>query len=148
MIWTVAFWEKWDFLITKLFCFPSTFFTEISLLACTHSWFVMTHKAELVLNAELFLLPRYATDLILFERFREFSDKPCDDSCFCQALCQLISVFSVIKNHLFISSQFFQLLQISNKVITSKFRRIDKQTIFLFYLLFHSMHFLYVNWFL
>ena len=63
----MAFWEKRDFLMMKIFCIPSYFCTQISLLECTQSWFVVTH-------AEPIFAPRLATGLNLYENCERFRD--------------------------------------------------------------------------
>ena len=83
LIWTMAFWEKWGFLIMKVFCFPSYWSGLIS----------MKGSEIRVLN-------------------------PCDDSYFCQLLCQLSQLF--------------------NKVV----KRVNKENNFCNFLKF-KMHFLY-----
>ena len=54
LIWTMAFWEKWCFLIMKVFCFPS-----------------------------------YWSGLKSMKGSEIGALNPCDDSYFCQLLCQL-----------------------------------------------------------
>ena len=97
LIWTMAFWEKRDFLIIKTFYFPSPFFTEISLLERTQSWFVIaqvlsywlleTHKAETIFDPKgVSLGNRLKSVWKLYERFRDLSNKCSDDGQFSQFL--------------------------------------------------------------